>query len=661
MTNQHTQTFQFTLGPVQGFVAQARRTRDFWAGSFILSWLSSVAIAAIQKQGGVIQFPVPDKSYMAYLMGDTAQQGSKPPQQGSIPNRFMATTATVPGDFKPEWVTEAVQAAWRALAQAVWNGDLKDYQNSPTQDIWQRQIKDFWEVSWVLSDGKQPSLLDRRKNWRNPVLPAEPGHKCMMMDGWQELSGITAVNMKQINTFWSILASNGQKGIASDIDQGGQEHLCAMAFIKRRFSRYFAGVKLELPGCGGTIQGWPVPSAVPSVAFLAAAPWLAEAIKRTPQAFEAFNESASQLVDYSEAEHVKDGGFEIDIASVKEAAKQAPGFKRIWAGLDGQVYFESALENYSRIFGPHLHKAARATSRALSDLVRTADVGKPSPYYAILRMDGDQLGKHMGDKNKQQPISQALNQFTNGAGDLVRQHNGFLIYAGGDDVLALFSLEDALPAAAALQAAYKAAFKQQDWTCEEVKSTLSGAIEFVHFRTPLARVLADSNQLLDEVAKDQTGRDAIAVRVQKPSGVAAQWTMPWEKALDSNGNILIMQVAEAFAAQSSDDDGQGEAGLFSNKFFFRMKDLLERFNGMSQGVMEQLLLTEYLHSYGSLEKKAKLDMGQLQTHLSSLLEQCWQYQRPEAGAKPEPHKDKPINADAALLVRFLAQKGLERE
>lgn len=29
-------TFHFTLGPVQGFVAQARRTRDFWAGSFLL-------------------------------------------------------------------------------------------------------------------------------------------------------------------------------------------------------------------------------------------------------------------------------------------------------------------------------------------------------------------------------------------------------------------------------------------------------------------------------------------------------------------------------------------------------------------------------------------------------------------------------------------------
>ena len=61
-----TQTFQFTLGPVQGFVAQARRTRDFWAGSFILSWLSSVAIACIEKQGGTVQFPVPDAAYLRH-------------------------------------------------------------------------------------------------------------------------------------------------------------------------------------------------------------------------------------------------------------------------------------------------------------------------------------------------------------------------------------------------------------------------------------------------------------------------------------------------------------------------------------------------------------------------------------------------------------------
>ena len=49
-----THYFHFTLGPVQGFVSQARRTRDFWAGSFILSWLAAVAIKAVQHQKGDI-------------------------------------------------------------------------------------------------------------------------------------------------------------------------------------------------------------------------------------------------------------------------------------------------------------------------------------------------------------------------------------------------------------------------------------------------------------------------------------------------------------------------------------------------------------------------------------------------------------------------------
>ena len=92
---QNTLIFQFTLGPVQGFVAQARRTRDFWAGSFILSWLSSVAIAAIQRQGGRVVFPVPDEAYLRHLYNQASEQ-DLPPQQGSIPNRFRATTAQVP-------------------------------------------------------------------------------------------------------------------------------------------------------------------------------------------------------------------------------------------------------------------------------------------------------------------------------------------------------------------------------------------------------------------------------------------------------------------------------------------------------------------------------------------------------------------------------------
>lgn len=661
-----TQTFQFTLGPVQGFVAQARRTRDFWAGSFILSWLSSVAIACIEKQGGAVQFPVPDAGYMHYLLHPQKERKlNQPPQQGSIPNRFKATTAQVPADFHPEWVTQAVQTAWQALADSVWANDLADLAGETTRAIWQRQTRNFWEMSWVLSAGDGAELLDQRKNWRDLVVPDEPGHKCMMMDGWQELSGVTHTHMPSVRKFWQQLADSGKTGMATDLGEG--EQLCALAFIKRRFARYFAQVEVDLPGQLGRVYGWQVPSAVPSVSFVAAAPWLAQVLDRAPVAeLQAWNAAASRIASYSEIAHVQDDKpFEIDIRCVKDVAdkRRSEGLHRRWAGLDGQLYFPTALEN-PRLFSDQ--KAARQVLHQLQQLRRSAQLPTlPSPYYAVLLMDGDQLGKHMGEQTKQQPISAALNQFTQKAGVIVREHNGFLIYAGGDDVLALLPLDDALAAAAALQADYRAAFQAHCVQMgHDVQSTLSGAIEFVHIRTPLTRVLQDAHQLLDDVAKDEVGRNAIAVRVWKPSGLALQWAMPWEKALDENDQVRISAVAQQFAAQgdnAGNADGDDGGTRFSNKFFFRMQSLLQRFTGADDATLEALLLAEYLHSWGRLDKRTGQDIEALKASLHQLLEQCRQWQRPAAGEAAVPHKEYPINPDGALLVRFLAQKGLDEE
>lgn len=663
MTNPH-QTFQFTLGPVQGFVAQARRTRDFWAGSFILSWLSSVAIACIQKQGGEVQFPVPDAAYLRHLYGEANAQDAYP-QQGSIPNRFRATTAQVPADFHPEWVTQAVHAAWLSLANTVWTNDLAHVAGNATRAIWKRQTRQFWEMSWVLSAGNGAELLDQRKNWRDLAPPDEPGHKCMMMDGWQELSGVTHTHMPSVRKFWQQVAQHGQNGMATDL--GEDEQLCALAFIKRRFARHFAQVQVDLPGQLGRVYGWPVPSAVPSVSFVAAAPWLAQVLERAPVAdLQDWNEAASRIASHTETAHVQnEHAFEIDIRCVKEAAEKrsSDGLQRRWAGLDGQLYFPTALEN-PRLFPDQ--QAARKVLDQLKNLRHKASLATlPSPYYAILMMDGDQLGKHMGEEAKQKPISAALNAFTLKAGDIVRQHNGFLIYAGGDDVLALLPLDDALDAAAALQAEYCAAFKKHCVDMgHDVQSTLSGAIEFVHIRTPLTRVLQDAHRLLDDVAKDAVGRNAIAVRVWKPSGLALQWSMPWEKALDENNRVRISAVAAKFAAQSNNAGNREdteEGARFSNKFFFRMQSLLQRFEGADQATLQALLLAEYLHSWGRLDKRSGVGTETLQLHLQQLLDQCRQWQRPAAGQNAEPHPRHPINPDGALLVRFLAQKGLDKE
>jgi CRISPR-associated protein Cmr2 len=183
--------FHFTLGPVQGFVAQARRTRDFWAGSFILSWLAAVAMRSVQKQQGTIIFPKPDEDYLKCLEG---QGQDKPPTQGSVPNRFKAQ---VDSQFDPQITVDSVQTAWRELAEIVWQADLAEIlpDNPNHRQIWERQISHFFEISWSLTEDEQVSnILDRRKNWRNHFAPAEPGVKCMIMEGWQELSGLPGAN-----------------------------------------------------------------------------------------------------------------------------------------------------------------------------------------------------------------------------------------------------------------------------------------------------------------------------------------------------------------------------------------------------------------------------------------------------------------------------------
>ena len=206
--------FHFTLGPVQGFVAQARRTRDFWAGSFLLSWLSGVAMAAVRQQNGQIQFPVPPAHYLDWIEG---RGQAAPPRQGGIPNRFKSMRAEVPAAFDGQQVVSAVREAWQALAQHVWASDRLDRpaaQGYASQSIWDRQNATFWDLSWALTDDAgETSLLDQRKNWRSHgFTQTEGGVKCMVMDGWQELSGSQRPG-KEGDAFWQHV----RQGKATDI------------------------------------------------------------------------------------------------------------------------------------------------------------------------------------------------------------------------------------------------------------------------------------------------------------------------------------------------------------------------------------------------------------------------------------------------------------
>jgi CRISPR-associated protein Cmr2 len=588
------QYFHFTIGPVQGFVAQARRTRDFWAGSFILSWLSAVAIKAVKQQKGTILFPQPNAKFL-----DAVTHGGKGPKQGSIPNRFKAK---VPKDgFDPEKVTKAVKGAWEKLAEQVWKNDLAGIvaEDSNTKVIWKRQIENFWDIEWALvPEENTHDALDRLKNWRTYMPPDDPGVKCMMMEGWQELSGAERPG-KQPQTFWNTVRDQKKTGIASDLRDG--EMLCAIAFVKRRFIRYFKDFSHALDD-GVKIKGWDLPKGAPSVTYLAAAHWLESILVQANEeavlnAINAFQKDASNLTEQSE--------WTTDISCIRDLFKDND--TKQFATLNGEVFFEHALYN-KRLWEEGKREDAKNLAGQLGSLQQAANIKPATPFYAVLLMDGDELGKNLKQHSKE--IALGLGEFTEGVEKIVKDNSGFLVYAGGDDVLAILPLEDALPCATALRNYYADCFKGYP----AVKTTLSGAIEYAHIKMPLGKILKDAHDLLDNVAKEQYGRDAIACRVWKPGDKPLEWAMPWDMALNKADQTVtyIQQLADQFQQRETHEDKQPkpendkDTQAIANRFFYRIRHYFSLFESgdepLDKTVLD-LLAMEYIDSGLSKTKK----------------------------------------------------------
>src|SRR5438445_8284980 len=83
----------FFLGPVQPFIEAARTVRDLWTGSYLLSWLTAVAMRRVIRDCGreAILSPALDGNKLVQ-----AVLGELPPGEGQealtpcSPNRFSA-------------------------------------------------------------------------------------------------------------------------------------------------------------------------------------------------------------------------------------------------------------------------------------------------------------------------------------------------------------------------------------------------------------------------------------------------------------------------------------------------------------------------------------------------------------------------------------------
>lgn len=511
----------FSLGPVQSFVIQARRTRDLWAGSFLLSYLSGHAMHAVINHGGRIDFPIVTDS--SGTISDSLLQAIHEktpwgPHIGSIPNRFVAT---IPDDFQPLWCLEAITSEWTKIANAVWNHFIEPVSDlgSYTRTIWMRQIAEFWEMTWVI--GEDPDLLDRRKNWRTQSLPIEAGRKCSMMPGWQEISG-HITSRRDREKFWAALRNTivGKTG-RPELQEG--EELSAIALVKRLF-----------PHLARYVIGWTVPLSYRSTADLAAKSWVYELCNTQPDKCTELAQIGAKFVRANKP-------LPTSWRKIAEENSLLKSFMQ----MDANSWYQNTLLN-EKLWGDEDTGDLRKQLAS-----RLPQSPSPDTYFAVLLMDGDHLGRLLRSHTPRE-VSDALKTFTERVPDIVRHYDGELIYAGGDDVLALFSVKEALQASVCLHDHYVQAMKH--------RGTISAALVYAYYHAPLTDVIHYAHAILDKSAKEQNGRDSLAVSIVTSGGPASSWATKWS-ALEAGSVNRLEYLATKVQSQ------------ISSQFLFRIDEL----------------------------------------------------------------------------------------
>lgn len=281
---------------------------------------------------------------------------------------------------------------------------------------------------------------------------------------------------------------------------------------------------------------------------------------------------------------------------------------------------------------------------------------KPDVYYALLLFDGDHMGKilsgqHCGCRitfrnsfhrqvrsgfdnlarnnprikkygemfrpvspNRHLAISASLNDFALHAVPEVveREHCGRVIYAGGDDVLAMLPVVDLIPVMRRLRKIYSGEGDHNelsDWQSVDVGDRLickngyallpdshgphrllrmmgagasasCGAV-IAHHQAPLALVLRELRNA-EKRAKDEGGRDAFSLKVLKRSGGDLWFTWKWGKhgehieMLDRFRRFLADPSVSRRAVYNSlvwlrDLPDQTDPDMLNNLLFYQLK------------------------------------------------------------------------------------------
>jgi len=500
---------KFQIGPVQSFIEAAKTIRDLWSGSYLLSWLVATAIRTVQSAEGVnatILSPHIEKNPILKLleMGKGSDQVLTP----CLPNHFEAAvdrdvSAAVIRSVESEWKT--IGSTIKAALQSEFRQDSDDWDRD-----WDSQVNSYLELRCVyLPPGAGDSgdrikrlheLMAAVRNIRHvpdyaprPDSQGQVGMKCTLLGTFEQVG---PAQMQTSRDYWQKRANWEGKG-GTRLRTG--ERLCAISLIKRFF--------------------WP--------AYLAAKARLDVSERR-------YADSATVAA----REWLREANIDPD-DSWKNGS---------WSGQ----WLHASTPTKDAVDEPCPDNLARAIRLA------KREHGPVPTYYAILMLDGDRLGALIGEHGTQS-ISEQLTKFALEKAPVVveQDHHGELIYAGGDDVLAMVPLVNAFACARQLNEEFRSAEIMGGFPT----ATTSAGLAVVHHKEDLRFALQQARDAERE-AKN-AGRDRLCLRIIRRSGEATSVSVPWS--LVEQSQKLVMDFVKPL---------EGATVPPSDRWTYRLRSML---------------------------------------------------------------------------------------
>lgn len=456
----------FYLGPVQSFIERARSVRDLWTGSAMLAWLTYGAIEALQQQYGsdaVISPVIPPGGF--YLT-----PASLPVP--SVPNRFLARVPWEEYEAAQNLCERAVSTRWVELCDQVrgWLALELDREHAGWDELWEGQVERYFEQHtaavplanshWQEALQNVSAAIEARRLIAHfpPDSPLRAaGHfKCTMLGSFEQIGPPRG---------WSAGHAFGERIRALSphgVRVQEREALSALAMVKR-----FAG-PLMLAGAYGSD---PLRLRFPDTATVAAMCWL-----------------------------------EVAGIDPKEVRSRHGAWSGQWLFQQERVPNEGEPSCPEELWTQIV--AARKGN------------GAPPAYFAILKADGDRIGDRLQsqpDLACYQSVTRMLDQFTSKVSTIIAKHAGFLVYAGGDDLLALLPLENALSCAIELREGFGNAVD---------KGTLSAGLAVVHHKADLREALHMAERA-QKLPKKRERRDGLGLIVVRRSGEHSEHLVEW--------------------------------------------------------------------------------------------------------------------------------------